>query len=328
MSDSRIIADRRGLALVLTLLTISFLVALTLQLMATVDRQSAAAAAQRESVRLDGMVLAGLSLARGALAADLKENEYDSPHDLWGRLDEEKLKAVSDEVSLAVKVTDLGGRLQIHALADPSKEGYRQVWLRLLLSGRFAISDQDQAEALLDAIGDWVDEDDDERPSGAEENYYQGLQPPYSCRNGVIPAVEELLLVKGMTAELLYGDAEHDGLIEYITIAGDDGRVHLNTAPVPVLQAMSADMTPELAQDLVAFREDPQNRELLATVDWYRQVSGIPASIDIENDLLAVVGKYFEIKVQATYHQFIRRGTGILLRDNEQKQTLLQWKQE
>lgn len=328
MSSSRSITDQRGMALVLTLLTISFLVAVTLQLMATVDRQSAAAATQREMVRLDGMVLAGLSLARGALTADLKENEHESPHDLWAQFHEDKLKAVSEEVALAVKVTDLGGRLQVHALGDPVKEAYRQIWLRLLLSGRFAISDQDEAEALLDAIGDWVDEDDDERPSGAEESYYQGLQPPYSCRNGAVPAVEELLLVKGMTTELLYGDAEHEGLAEYISIVGDDGRIHLNTAPAPVLQAMSDDMTPALAQELIDFREDPQNAELLTTVDWYRQVSGLPASIDIEQDLLAVVGKYFEIKVRATYHQFTRHGTGILLRDNEQKQTLLQWKQE
>ena len=328
MSGDRIIAEQRGIALVLTLLTISFLVAVTVQLMMTVDRQVAAATAQRERVRLDGMVLAGLNLARAALAADLKENEYESPHDAWAQFSEEKLKAVSEDVALTITVTDLGGRLQIHALGDATKEGYRQVWLRFLLSGRFAIRDQDQAEALLDAIGDWIDQDDDERPQGAEEGYYRGLNPPYACRNGAVTTIEELLLVKGMTPELLYGDATHEGLAGYISAVGNDGMIHLNTAPAPILQALSPEMKPKLAQELIDFRNDPRNVKLLSSLDWYRQVRGFPASIDFESGLLAAVGQYFDINIKATYHQFNRTGTGILFRESEQKQTLLQWKQE
>jgi general secretion pathway protein K len=243
-------------------------------------------------------------------------------------LNAEKLKAVSDEVVLNITVTDLGGRLQVLALGDIAKEGYRQVWLRFLLSGRFAIADQDQAEALLDAIGDWIDQDDDVRQMGAEEGYYQGLNPPYACRNGPITTIDELSLVKGMTPELLYGDAKHEGLAGYISVVGNDGMIHLNTAPALVLQALSPDMTPKLAQELIEFREDPQHVKLLSTLDWYRQVRGFPASIEFENGLLAVVGKHFEIKVRAVYHQFSRTGTGVLFRENEQKQTLLQWKQE
>jgi general secretion pathway protein K len=328
MSGDRILANQKGLALVLTLLTISFLVAVTIHLMMIVDRQVAVATAQRERVRLDGMVLAGLNLARAALAADLKENEFESPHDAWAQLSEEKLKAVSDEVVLAVTVTDLGGRLQVLALGDSAKEGYRQVWLRFLLSGRFAITEQDEAEALLDAIGDWIDQDDDERQQGAEEGYYQGLNPPYACRNGPITTIDELSLIKGMTPELLYGDAKHEGLAGYISVVGNDGMIHLNAAPALVLQALSPNMTLKLAQELIEFREDPRHVKLLSTLDWYRQVRGFPVSIEMENGLLAVVGKHFEVKVKATHHQFSRTGTGVLLRENEQKQTLLQWKQE
>ena len=91
MSGDRIFSNQRGLALVLTLLTISFLVAITVHLMMIVDRQVAVATAQREQVRLDGMVFAGLNLARAALAADLKENEFESPHDAWAQLSEDKL---------------------------------------------------------------------------------------------------------------------------------------------------------------------------------------------------------------------------------------------
>ena len=328
MNSERIASDQSGMALVLTLLTISFLVAVTVQLMLTIDRQLAVSTAQREQVRLDGMVLAGLNLARAALAADQKENAFESPHDAWATFDPDRLKALTGDVTLKVTVADLGGRLQVNALGSGTKEAYRQIWMRLLQSGRFAVAGADEAEDLLDALADWVDQDDEERHGGAEESFYRGRTPAYSCRNGPVATIEELLLVKGVTWELLFGDAGHEALADYITVMGEDGVLNLNTAPLPVVQALSPDMTPNLAQELIDFREDPRHAKLLATPGWYREITGFPASIEFSNDLLTVTGKYFELRVHAAAHQYSRTGTGILLRNNEQRQTLLLWKLE
>ncbi len=39
-----------------------------------------------------------------------------------------------------------------------------------------------------------------------------GLDPPYAPRNGPMETIEELLLVRGVTPELLFGvDANHNG---------------------------------------------------------------------------------------------------------------------
>lgn len=66
-----------------------------------------------------------------------------------------------------------------------------------------------------DAILDWLDEDDEPRPMGAEEEYYATLPTPYAPRNGPIDTVEELLLVRGVTPELLFGaDANRNGVID------------------------------------------------------------------------------------------------------------------
>jgi DNA uptake protein ComE-like DNA-binding protein len=68
---------------------------------------------------------------------------------------------------------------------------------------------------IADAIIDWRDTDDQPGASGAETDYYQSLQPPYRCKNGPFETVEELLLVKGVTPDLLYGyDTNHDGVLE------------------------------------------------------------------------------------------------------------------
>jgi general secretion pathway protein K len=328
VSFDRVAGNQSGMALVLTLLTISFLVAITVQLMMTIDRQVSVSTAQREQVRLDGMVLAGLNLARAALAADQKENAHESLHDSWATLDPDRLKALTGDVALKITVTDLSGRLQVNALGDGANEKYRETWLRLLLSGRFAIAGRDEAEALLDALGDWVDQDQDERQEGAEEPYYRTLNPPYSCRNGPVATPEELLLVKGMTSELLYGDAEHEGLVNSITVMGEDGKINLNTAPLPVLQALSPEMTQKMAQELIGFREDQRYAHLLLNSDWYHRVSGFPGLIDFGTDLLTVTGKYFKVTVSATLHQYNRIGNGVLLRSEEQRLTLLHWKLE
>ncbi len=60
-------------------------------------------------------------------------------------------------------------------------------------------------ESTADAILDWVDSDDQDRDQGAESEYYSGLSPPRQPRNGVPPTLDELLLVKGVTREKLFG---------------------------------------------------------------------------------------------------------------------------
>lgn len=53
------------------------------------------------------------------------------------------------------------------------------------------------------AIIDWRDGDNAASPGGAEEDYYASLQPPYLPRNAAFPTVRELLMVRGITPELL-----------------------------------------------------------------------------------------------------------------------------
>lgn len=94
------------------------------------------------------------------------------------------------------------------------------------LGGDLADSDLTLAQSLLmalpgmtldvaDAILDWLDEDDEPRPYGAELEYYSTLPTPYAPKNGPIDSVEELLLVKGVTPEMLFGvDANRNGVVD------------------------------------------------------------------------------------------------------------------
>ena len=67
------------------------------------------------------------------------------------------------------------------------------------------LEEGDERSALVDAILDWTDSDSVVRAYGAEEEFYQALVPPRHCRNAPFETVEELLLVNGMTPEMLFG---------------------------------------------------------------------------------------------------------------------------
>jgi hypothetical protein len=69
-------------------------------------------------------------------------------------------------------------------------------------------------EEIADAILDWVDPDGEARELGAESTYYAALSPPYEPRNAAPQTIGELLLVRGVTPALLFGeDVNLDGIL-------------------------------------------------------------------------------------------------------------------
>jgi len=71
-------------------------------------------------------------------------------------------------------------------------------------------------EDVADAILDWLDEDEEPRPMGAEfDDYYLHLPTPYKPANGPIESIEQLLLVRGVTPQLLFGyDENRNGVLD------------------------------------------------------------------------------------------------------------------
>ncbi len=65
-------------------------------------------------------------------------------------------------------------------------------------------------EELAAAIIDWRDPDDTVLPNGAESETYLALADGYYSKNADFETVEELLLVRGMTRSMLYGDPSSD----------------------------------------------------------------------------------------------------------------------
>lgn len=90
---------------------------------------------------------------------------------------------------------------------------------------QFEIDDEQRRDMLMvlpemtmeiaDAILDWLDDDEELREYGAENEHYGTLVPPYESKNGMVDSFDELLLVRGITPALLYGeDANRNGKLE------------------------------------------------------------------------------------------------------------------
>lgn len=71
------------------------------------------------------------------------------------------------------------------------------------------------SDEIADSILDWLDDDDEPREFGAEASYYSGMSPAYAPKNGPLTTLEELLLVRGVTPQLLFGlDVNRNGIVD------------------------------------------------------------------------------------------------------------------
>lgn len=89
----------------------------------------------------------------------------------------------------------------------------------------------EMSEEIADSIIDWRDENSEPEPSGAEEDYYMTLDPPYSCKNSFFETGEELLFVKGVTSELFWGeDRNQNGILDPGEDEDEDGELDFGFA--------------------------------------------------------------------------------------------------
>jgi hypothetical protein len=108
-----------------------------------------------------------------------------------------------------------------------------------------------EPERLIACLLDWLDADDEPREGGAESDYYNTLTPPYNCKNGPLDTIEELLLIKGFSAAILYGeDTNRNGILDANEDDGDasapeydnqDGNLNLGLAPFLTVHSRELD---------------------------------------------------------------------------------------
>jgi type II secretory pathway component PulK len=112
-------------------------------------------------------------------------------------------------------ITAEAGKLNLNAATEAQ--------IRELMQPLLTALNVDNPEIPIASLLDWLDSDQDPREYGAELEYYTQLDPPYVPKDGALDTVEELLLVRGITAAVLWGeDVNRNGLLETNEDDGDE----------------------------------------------------------------------------------------------------------
>jgi general secretion pathway protein K len=138
-------------------------------------------------------------------------------------------------------------------------------------------------QALI--IADWIDPDSEPRVSDSEN----------SSKNDFLWSTDELQLIEGIDKETFHK------LRPYITVFGNN-QVNINTAEVPVLVSLGPDMTEELANRIIDYRENSpfENKNHIV------RVTGLEAAGIKMLDRITVKAADFRIISQATVSEITR----------------------
>ena len=213
---------------------------------------------QRDSFKTLVLAQAGVERAIAELKNEVEG--YISLEQSWREGQEMAL----GEGKVTYNVVDEESKVCINNLLEDERVGWDALEMLKNLPG----ADNELAASIMD----WIDEPSaTHREGGAENDYYQDLPQPYPCKDGPLDTVEELLLVKGMTPYIFYGEDINDngsleegedengdgelrsGIKDLVTV-WTSGQVNINTAPAVALQA-GFGLGADLIDYIVSYRE-------------------------------------------------------------------------
>jgi general secretion pathway protein K len=140
--------------------------------------------------------------------------------------------------------------------------------------------DPDRSRQIVEAILDW------RGPAPAPtvfDQYYFTLNPTFRARHTSFQEIEELLLVRGMTPELFYGNYIADengrlyargGLRDCLSVWGSLGPFDLNTASPALMEAMG--IAPDVSAAIVARRQSRAFRNIQDAQDAMATAAFVP----------------------------------------------------
>ncbi len=210
--------SRSGMILIVITIVLVILSLAGFGFVAVMYTENKAAHLHIDEIHVQNAAASGTELLKGILATGPAGREaagglYDNPESFQGAV-----VYVEPGTNASVRMTLLSPRIengQYAGVRYGAENESAKINLTVLPqwdklspeAGRKALMQlPEMTTSVADAILDWIDTDTAQRQAGAEEDYYSGLDPPYAPRNGKLESLDELLLVKGVTRQLLFGD--------------------------------------------------------------------------------------------------------------------------
>jgi type II secretory pathway component PulK len=186
------------------------------------------------------------------------------------------------------------------------------------------------AVRVINSIEDWRDPDQNTQLNGAESDYYLTLDRPYSAKDGPLDDISELLLVRGVTPELYWGQDRADqrpvrmgvprgtlnddsvGLVDLFTVSPGAQRININTASAAVLRMLPG-IDDRLAEGIVETRagmdgvDGTEDDTPFHSPGELISVGGIlPLDVSALQRFCSVQSRFFEVEVEVEIDQYTR----------------------
>ncbi|MBP8828142.1 MAG: general secretion pathway protein GspK [Desulfobacter sp.] len=302
--------NQKGMALIATIAVVAILCVVALEAGRLAKQAASGTIAENDMFAAREMAMSGIHLAMMILAMDGADNEIDSIQEPWADPEQISLAVAAmglNPENVSLKISDEMGKLQLNALLKqfPGND-FNDAQVVVLERFLTLAAPEDKSDGagsaveIVNALKDWLDSMDDDTITGltgAESNYYESLDVPYTCANGPLRHISELFLVKGVVDAILSPSYISQGMDESIqadikdmfTVYGlsevqnsqenrfsFSGTVNINTAPVAVLAALLPEGRDLNAQDLADYRSEKASlgREYIHTLEsgWFEDV--------------------------------------------------------
>lgn len=331
-------------ALVIALLAIFVLSANAALLWYSMRVDMKLAAQSQDEPQLLWLGRSGVELGRYVLAqeANIPGAPYDALNQIWaggkGGLGETN----STLLGLALDHYPIGdGWVSLHIEDEERKANINTVSPQLLNQALTAMGmSANDIPTVSDSILDWVQPGDNPRLSGAKNQYYLSLNPPYYCKEAPMDDISELLLVKGVTGAMYTGGTETNGPANHklggfspfqnqsyafglrdVFTPFSDGRININTAGASVLQLIPG-VDEATAEAIIKTRAGPDGVDgtgddvpFKGPGDVQRAGINPEAAQNIPN-YTDVRSHTFEVHVTAHYKMSVRDYIAVVWRNN------------
>jgi general secretion pathway protein K len=244
---------QKGIALLMVLWVLTILTVMVFSFSYMARTEGYAALSFRRTIEKKFLAEAGMERGMAELFY-MNTNKNKTParagDEVW-RTDGRPYKILTENGYYTIGITNEAGKVDINTTPE-------LILRNLLLNLGLNLDDVD---IIVDSLMDWKDPDDLHRLHGAEDDYYMSLPNPYKAKNADFETLEELLLVKGMTPEILYGAEGKKGIIDFLTVNSRMTKININAAPKEVLGAIPG-ITPELADAIITIRETQEIQDI------------------------------------------------------------------
>ena len=325
----RRVLGERGVALLIVLFVIALVgtIGIETQYLTRIDARIASNVAI--DTRYGYLAESGIEAARVLLREDRRDAAPDHLLETWAA----PIAYPLEDALVQLEMIDEERKLPINALVRPSdtEDGGVVVDEDLQIAFESLLANLELDPAILPALVDWIDPDDQPFGSdGAEIYYYERLDPPYRPKDGPIDTLAELRQVKGIDAEAF------QALTPFVTAYGHDHRVNINTAPPEVLKALLPEADDTILEEIVTKRfEEPfesrnQVNEYLAGFPGVFEAPQEVASrfrVDSRHFMIrALIGPIPGEESDPTAPVNVKVMTSVVRRSSDGKTALLYWR--